>query len=71
MFQGSIAMRLATTKSSDQLQTIFGGDYVPEQHSDETPWILPPSDVDEVIRSLTVSMFDEMMKSLRAALSLR
>jgi hypothetical protein len=64
-------MRLANTQSTSQLQTIFGGGYVPEQHSDKTLWNLPSSDVDEVVRSLTASMFDEVMKSLRAALSLR
>ena len=63
-------MRL-TTQSSNQLQTVFGGGYVLEQHRDETLWNLSSSDVDEVIGSLTVSMFDEVMKSLRTALSLR
>ena len=32
-------MRL-TTQSSSQLQTIFGGGYVQEQHRDETLWNL-------------------------------
>ena len=64
-------MMYLTTQSSNQLQTVFGGGYVLEQHSDKTLWNLSPSDVDEVVESLTVSMFDEMMKSLRAALSLR
>jgi hypothetical protein len=63
-------MRL-TTQSSNQLQTVFGGGYVLEQHSDATHRYLPPSDVGEVLESLTVSMFDEVMKSLRSALSLR
>ena len=67
MFEGRIAMRITT----DQLQTVFGGGFVQEHHSDETRRYLWPSDVDEVIESLTVSMFGELMKSLRAALSLR
>jgi hypothetical protein len=68
--QGRIAMRLATQNSS-QLQTIFGGGYVPEQHADRMHWNLSLPDVDEVIESLTASMFCEMMNSLRSALSLR
>ena len=63
-------MRL-TTQSSNQLQTVFGGGYVLEQHGDKTLWNLSSSDVDEVIESLTLSMFGEVMKSLRSALSLR
>jgi hypothetical protein len=64
-------MRLITTQSSNQLHDIFGGGYVQEQHSDTALWNLPPSEIDAVIESLTVSMFDEVLKSLRAALSLR
>jgi hypothetical protein len=65
-----IAMRL-TTESSNQLQSIFGGGYVLEQHRDERLWNLSSSDVDEKIESPTVSMFDGVMKSLRPALWLR
>ena len=57
--------------TTNQLQTVFGGGFVQEQHSDATHRNLPPSDVGEVIESLTVSMVHEVMKSLRAALSLR
>ena len=57
--------------SSQQVFTVFGGEYVAEQHSDKTYWNLSTSDVDEVIGSLTASMFDEVMRSLRSALSLR
>jgi hypothetical protein len=64
-------MRLITTQSSNQLHDIFGGGYVQEQHRDTALWNLPSSDINEGIRSLTVSMFDEVLKSLRAALSLR
>jgi hypothetical protein len=60
-----------SSQSPTQLQTIFGGGYVPEHHADKTLWNLSSSDVDEVIQSLTVSMFDEVLKALRAALSLR
>jgi hypothetical protein len=54
-----------------QLHDIFGGSYVPEQRADATHWNLPRAEVDTVIESLTASMFDEIMKSLRTALSLR
>ena len=60
-----------TTQSSNQVQTIFGGGYVLEQHSDATYRCLLSSDVDEVIGSLTVSMLNEVMKFMRSALSLR
>ena len=63
-------MRL-TTQNSNQLQPIFGSGYVLEQHSDATRSYLPQSDANEVIGSLTTSMLDKMMKSLRSALSLR
>ena len=63
-------MRL-TTQSSNQLQSIFGSGYVLEQHSDATHNYLPHSDVNGMISSLTTSMLDEVMKSLRSALSLR
>ena len=63
-------MRL-TTQSSNQLQSIFGSGYVLEQHSDATHGYLPRSDDHQVIGSLTTSMLDEVMKSLRSALSLR
>jgi hypothetical protein len=67
---GRIAMYLAA-QSSVQLQTVFGGGYVLEQHSDAAHRYLPPSVVGEGFESLTASMFDEVMKSLRSALSLR
>ena len=57
--------------NSQQIITVFGGGYVAEQHRDATLWNLAPPDVNEGIKSLTASMFDEMMKSLRNALSLR
>jgi hypothetical protein len=63
-------MRHATTHST-QVVTPFGSGYVPEQRADETRWNLGPSDVDGVVASLRVSMFSELMKSLRSSLSLR
>ena len=64
-------MRPTITHSANQLHDIFGGSYVPEQHGDKLHWNLSSSDVGEVIDSLAASMFEEVMKSLRAALSLR
>ena len=63
-------MQLAHS-NSPQIITVFGGEYVAEQHRDATLWNLAPPDMDQVIRSLTASMFDEVIKSLRGALSLR
>ena len=57
-------MRLITQGSS-QLHTIFGGGYVIEQRGDETRRNLPPLEDSEF--SLD---FSEILKALRAALSL-
>ena len=65
-----------TTQGSNQLQTIFGGGYVVEQHIDGIdrcfPYsnAIPTSSAGEACESLTRSMFDEVMESLRSALSL-
>ncbi len=64
-------MRAFTTRSFNRLIDTFGSGYIAEQHGDKSHWNFSPTDVDEVVESLTASMFDEMMKSLRAALSLR
>ena len=56
------------TTHGTQVFSMFGG-YVPEHHIDETPGNIAPSDIDEAVTSLTVSMFSEMLQSLRAALS--
>jgi hypothetical protein len=56
------------TTHSTQVFSMFGG-YVPEQHSDKTPGNIAPSDIDEAVTSLTVSMFSEVLRPLRAALS--
>jgi hypothetical protein len=57
--------------NSQQIITVLGGEYVAERHGDAALWNLASRDVDEVIKSLTASMFGEVMKSLRGALSLR
>jgi hypothetical protein len=59
-----------TTQSSNQIQTMFGSGYVLEQHHDEASWNPAPADVGGVIKSLTASLFGEILKSLRSALSL-
>ena len=56
------------TTHTTQIFTTFGG-YVPEQHESEKHWEFAPRDA--VVASLTISMIDEMMASLRSALSLR
>jgi len=55
-----------TTQNFTQLHTIFGNGYVPEQHRDETQRHLPPTEHREFVVN-----FDELLKRLRAALSLR
>ena len=64
-------MRQATNVHSTQVLTLFGGGYVPEQHTDEMQGNLAPSDIDEAVTSLTVSMFSEVLQPLRAALSVK
>ena len=59
-------MMYLTTQSSSQLHTVFGGGYVPEQHGDDTCRYLPPSESREFVVD-----FAEVLKSLRAALSLQ
>jgi hypothetical protein len=59
-------MMYLTTQSSNQLHTVFGGGYVPEQHRDDTRGYLPASDGREFIVDLA-----EVLKTLRGALSLR
>jgi hypothetical protein len=54
------------TQPSQVLSNVIGSLYVPEHHNDETERYLPrPAE-----RSFAVD-FDEMLKSFRAALSLR
>ena len=63
-------MMYLASQSSNQLQNIFGGGYVVEQHIDDADRYFPPSDIDAVCGSPTESLFGEVMKSLRSALSL-
>jgi hypothetical protein len=60
-----------TSHSSNQLQTVFGGEFVQEHHLDDIHRFLPHPDVDQLIRTLTASMLGKLMKSLRSALSLQ
>jgi hypothetical protein len=55
-----------TTPGSHQLQTIFGSGYVPEQHGEETRRYLPSFETGEYSVH-----WDEILKTLRQALSLR
>jgi hypothetical protein len=64
-------MHDTTQKITPPTHTVFGDFYVREQHSDAADPRLPPSSVDQVIKSLKTSMFEEVMKSLRSALGLR
>ena len=60
------------SQSSNQIPTVFGSGYVLEQHRNERFWMASESDqVGSVVASLTTSMFDQILKSLRLALSLR
>jgi hypothetical protein len=62
-----MAMHLAT-QNSDQFRA---AGCVTQQLSEEFAWNVSPADVGDVIESLTASMLNELLKSLRAALSLR
>jgi hypothetical protein len=59
-----------TTHSSTQVFSMFGG-YVSEQHTNERPGNLAPSDIDDAVTSLTAMMFGEVLQSLRSALSVK
>ena len=54
------------SQSFDQLQTVFGGEFVQEHHCDAMHRYLPQAEK----REFTVD-FDAVIKALRAALSLR
>lgn len=54
-----------TTQNFTQARTIFGGGYIPEQHGDDTYRYLPAQEK----REFAVD-FAELLKALRAALSL-
>ena len=68
--QEKVAMRL-TNQNLDQLQTIFGDEFVREHHSEPTGRYLSQLDVYGVIRSLVGSLLNRVLKALRSALTLR
>ena len=59
-----------STSQTTQVFSLFGSGFVAEQRADETRWNLAPSD-NHLVDSLTASMFDELLTSLRSALSLK
>jgi hypothetical protein len=68
---------LATTHTT-QVISPFGSGYVQESRGDEIHRYLawtdvgtPGVNIDEAVSTITSAMFDELMKSLRGALSLR
>ena len=60
-----------STNSTTQIITPFGSGYVPMQHGEPTHWNLAKADLDDTVESLRASLFSEVLKSLRSALSLR
>jgi hypothetical protein len=54
------------TQSSSQLQTVFGGEFVQEQHLDDTHRFLKHSDFDRSVSPRTASTLIKLVKSLRA-----
>jgi hypothetical protein len=54
-------------RNFNQVQTIFGNGYLPEQHADDAHRYLPAFEHPDS----DVGLFDELLKTLRAALSLR
>jgi hypothetical protein len=59
------------TTRTTQIITPFGSGYIPMQHGDPTRWNLAPADADHMVKALRASIFSEVLKSLRSALSLR
>jgi len=59
------------TSSTTQIVTPFGSGYVPMQHVEPDRWNLAPADLDDMVESLKASLFSEVLKSLRSALSLK
>ena len=58
------------TNSSTQVIAPFGSGYVPLGQGETTSWNLAQTDLDEVVETLRFSMFNEVFRSLRSALSL-
>ena len=61
---------MVPTNSTTQIITPFGSGYVPMQHSEPTRWNLAKADLDDTVESIRVSLFSEVLKSLRTALFL-
>ena len=59
------------TYSATQVVTPFGSGYVPMQHGEPTRWNLAQADLDDMVEAFRASLFSEVLKSLRSALSLR
>ena len=59
------------TASTTQIITPFGSGYVPMQHGDPIHWNVAQADLDDMVDALRASLFSEVLKSLRSALSLR
>ena len=69
---------MRTTAHTTQVISPFGSGYVQEHHGDETHRYLAWTDtgasvvnIDEAVSTMTGAMFEEAMKALRSALSLR
>ena len=69
---------MRTTAHTTQIVSPFGSGYVQEHHGDETHRYLARTEpgvsvvnINEAVGTMTGAMFDELMKSLRGALSLR
>jgi hypothetical protein len=58
------------TNSTTQIVTPFGSGYVPMQHGEPTHWNLAQPDLEDTVEALRTSLFSEILKSLRSALSL-
>ena len=61
---------MVPTNSTTQIITPFGSGYVPMQHGEPTRWNLAKADLDDTVESIRVSLFSEVLKSLRTALFL-
>lgn len=54
------------THGPNQLQTVFGGEFVQEHHSEAAHSYLPPADKHDFVAD-----FNAVLRALRSALSLR
>ena len=61
---------MGPTDSTTQIISPFGSGYVPMQHGEPTRWNLAKADLDDTVESIRVSLFSEVLKSLRTALFL-